>query len=55
MPSEYDDRDFEVYNFIFSIKGIGVEGSVVKAWFTEVSGLDSDFDPVDYREKKGDR
>jgi phage tail-like protein len=50
MPSKYDDRDFGVYNFIFSIKGIGVEGSAVKAWFSEISGLDSDFVPVDYRE-----
>lgn len=55
MSSEHGDRNFRTFNFIFSVKGISVEGSVVKGWFTEVSGLDSEVLSVDYREgNKGD-
>ncbi len=49
MSHKHGDSNFGAYNFILKVKGISVEGSVVKGWFTEVSGLDSEVLPVDYR------
>jgi len=54
MSSGHGNRNFGAYNFIFSVKGIGAEDSAVKGWFSEVSGLDSEVLPVDYRNGSND-
>ena len=49
MSHKHGDSNFGVYNFILMVKGIGAEGSAVKGWFAEVSGLELDVMPTDYR------
>jgi phage tail-like protein len=37
------------YNFEITLTGVSVDGTAVKASFTEVSGLDAEIAPIEYR------
>ena len=49
MPAVYRDDPYGSYNFIVEITGISSDGKAVKGSFSEVSGLDVEITPIEYR------
>ena len=49
MPPVYRDDPYGAYNFIVTVTGISDDGNAVKAGCSEVSGLETEVTPVEYR------
>ncbi len=49
MPAVYRDDPYGGYNFVVEITGISPDGKAVKGAFCEVSGLDVEVPPIEYR------
>jgi phage tail-like protein len=49
-PAGKERYPYPAYNFIVSINGIETNGEAVSASFTEVSGLQAEITPIDYRD-----
>ena len=49
MPPRYRDDPYGSYNFQVIINGISDDGASVKGSFTEVSGLEVEVAPIEYR------
>jgi phage tail-like protein len=49
MPAVYRDDPYGGYNFEVVITGISDDGTTVKGSFAEVSGIESDIAPIEYR------
>lgn len=49
MPPAYRPDPYAVFNFEIIINGISDDGKAVKGAFSEVTGLDMEITPIDYR------
>jgi len=49
MPAVYRDDPYGAYNFELTITGISDDGKAVKGSFAEVSGLEVEVPPMEYR------
>lgn len=49
MPPVYRDDPYAAYNFEVIIQGVSDDGTAVKGSFSEVSGLDVEMTPIEYR------
>jgi len=49
MPLVYRDDPYAAYNFELVVTGISDDGRAVKGSFAEVSGLEVDLTPIEYR------
>lgn len=49
MPPVYRDDPYPSYNFEITITGVSDDGRAVKGSFAEISGLEMDVEPIDYR------
>jgi phage tail-like protein len=49
MPAKYRDDPYGGYNFEILINGISDDGTAVKGSFSEVSGLEVEIQPIEYR------
>ena len=49
MPAVYRDDPYGGYNFEVVIPGISDDGTTVKGAFAEVSGIEADITPIEYR------
>jgi phage tail-like protein len=49
MPAKYRDDPYGGYNFEILINGISDDGTAVKGSFAEVTGLEVDIQPIEYR------
>ena len=49
MPPIIRNDPYPSYNFLVTINGVSDDGNAVKGAFTEVSGLETNVDPIEYR------
>ena len=49
MPPTYRDDPYGGYNFQILVNGISDDGTAVKGSFSEVSGLETEMTPIEYR------
>ncbi len=49
MPPVFRSDPYAVYNFEVVVQGISDDGKAVKGAFSEVTGLDMEISPIDYR------
>lgn len=49
MPPTYRDDPYGGYNFLVEVTGISADGEAVRGSFCEVSGLDVEVAPIEYR------
>lgn len=49
MPAVFREDPYGSYNFIVNVNGISDDGSAARGLFTEVSGLESEVPPIEYR------
>jgi phage tail-like protein len=49
MPAVYRDDPYGGYNFEIVITGVSDDGTAVKGAFAEVSGIEADIAPIEYR------
>ena len=49
MPPQFRSDPYAVYNFQVVVQGISDDGKTVKGAFSEVTGLDMEISPIDYR------
>jgi phage tail-like protein len=54
MPAVYRDDPYGGYNFEIVITGISDDGTAVKGSFAEVSGIEADVSPIEYRNGSDD-
>jgi phage tail-like protein len=49
MPTVMRDDPYPVYNFLLTVTGVSDDGQAVSGSFTEVSGLEVEVSPIEYR------
>jgi phage tail-like protein len=49
MPPTFREDPYGAYNFVVTITGVADDGATVKAGCSEVSGLEVEVTPIDYR------
>ena len=49
MPPVYRDDPYGGYNFQITVNGVSDDGQAVKGSFSEVSGLEVEVEPIEYR------
>jgi phage tail-like protein len=54
MPPVFREDPYAGYNFEVIIKGVSDDGTAVRGSFSEVSGLEVDHQPIEYRVGSGD-
>jgi len=49
MPTKFREDPYGLFNFEVIVKGVSDDGTAVRGSFSEVSGLEADVKPIDYR------